>query len=1075
MRRNNVRILSTILAGTFMCITLLACKNFLNANNVSDEIKDAIAYNNAKSVNLAIECKQEMGSIFPSPSYTAKVGYDFEIQLLLNEDYYVVKDPSTMLEAVSRIDETVSRSENVEFQVEKQNLEDKRTGLYRIKTKIIKYADDILIRPSCYELPILTDHTPDSLTRTAFSNESIVLTFNIPMEEPETDATTTAAVFNYNNILITYNGDSVSDLFESPVFNAEKTKLSITPKPIALQKYINDRKLPVILFDVYVSQDIKATIDGVSIPLLLNNHNSFSVSYKADFETTPPAKRELFITNTPIEIETAGAVKDNEKFSEVALAEKGNYTDEQYTTLVQKNTTTKEFYIYGKFFDADSGVKSVNVFYEKSYTKDRNTGDDIVVELTPSEIEACTKSYTEDSPEVEFITQGTETIFCIKHTLEGAGEYSITVSDICGNESGKATFSVFRADFSNIKAGDNGSYITDGVKTNYLYQPCKQEEPKNWSTFNETEFNQELKHLTYAVKKLKLWKSVEYPLEKLSVLCEYNGKTQAFTPTINENTVKWDITLDVDSVSGLPITLILRDSYGNETKDNYNFPNKNENFFVTHEEMDTPADGILHFYKFYGQSLGRTGFHYMIRTNNSTGAKEYKYDAKDALDDNYTYSIIYGRLLGEMPKDFSFNSTSYSNDAVEPISISNEQFTFSESETKGLVKATVTFTQEQLNYYDIIFIDTNSNPFNSVVPKNTGIYTVELEPKFIYGKKDKYLYVNAIKNGKQANDDNFQIRVPSITNTHPLFAQLDVVPPEIDSTIKYSEEYVTFTLQDYESGPKSGTIYLNNNPDKPYVFESKDDKYLCKIPFCEIYPYSTYEQEISYSLEDIAGNKTTGTKKLYSSPLSYKEYYEFLKRDGNYIYLKEYRHNTNYSTFYVVPFSNGFATTYNNYCSATFSKIDNDTRTAKIYTFSIPGNSTTGTFVKIVNNEEGHGHPFYYFNYYDEDNDSYTLGTGQYNGIYKIGNSKSAIGVCSDAPVYVHTLVTKVPYEICKDWDHLEWEYNKKSLNEKVLDFTTPVQQRYTIPVGSMDSGDCYVVIAHYANNTIDVSEVMQN
>ena len=144
---------------------------------------------------------------------------------------------------------------------------------------------------------------------------------------------------------------------------------------------------------------------------------------------------------------------------------------------------------------------------------------------------------------------------------------------------------------------------------------------------------------------------------------------------------------------------------------------------------------------------------------------------------------------------------------------------------------------------------------------------------------------------------------------------------------------------------------------------------------------------------------------------------------------------------------------------------DNYTRTIYIDTsYNFP---TANTFLKILNNEYGCGHPFYYYN------GTYT-GEGQYNGIYKIGNSKSAIGVCSDAPVYVHTLVTKVPYEICKDWDHLEWEYNKKSLNEEVLEFTTPVQQRYTIPVDSMDPGDCYVVIAHYANNAIDVSEVMQ-
>ena len=104
-----------------------------------------------------------------------------------------------------------------------------------------------------------------------------------------------------------------------------------------------------------------------------------------------------------------------------------------------------------------------------------------------------------------------------------------------------------------------------------------------------------------------------------------------------------------------------------------------------------------------------------------------------------------------------------------------------------------------------------------------------------------------------------------------------------------------------------------------------------------------------------------------------------------------------------------------------------------------------------------------------------TAGTCNYDLLMKNGQSTSTLAVQSDAPVFVHTLVTKKPYSECKNWSAEKWEYLHKHIGEKYLDFssTEHTARRYNIPVNQIDSGDCYVVIAHFSDNHTEMSEVM--
>ena len=227
--RNTV---ATLFAGVFFCFTLLSCENFLNAGNVSEEIKDVIAYNNAKNINVSIECKEDMGTIFPQPTFQSKLGYGFEIQFIPNTDNYIIRDPSAILKAVSRIDKTQSRADCVEFSVLEQSFEDKKSGMYRINVTVVKDADDILIQPDCIELPYVKAVYPSLENGNVAANTVITVDFNMSVEHSN--------VLDKLMLLLSKDNSDIGSYFETPYLNESKTQIIIEPKPKALQKYITD-------------------------------------------------------------------------------------------------------------------------------------------------------------------------------------------------------------------------------------------------------------------------------------------------------------------------------------------------------------------------------------------------------------------------------------------------------------------------------------------------------------------------------------------------------------------------------------------------------------------------------------------------------------------------------------------------------------------------------------------------------------------------------------------------------------------------------------------------------------------
>ena len=99
--------------------------------------------------------------------------------------------------------------------------------------------------------------------------------------------------------------------------------------------------------------------------------------------------------------------------------------------------------------------------------------------------------------------------------------------------------------------------------------------------------------------------------------------------------------------------------------------------------------------------------------------------------------------------------------------------------------------------------------------------------------------------------------------------------------------------------------------------------------------------------------------------------------------------------------------------------------------------------------------------------------------LYANGNSKSSVVVASDAPVFIHTLATSSPYSKVKDYTIAQWESFSREVNAEQISFSASnkTPRRFNITLGGTDGvqqGECYVVIAHYADDTVLMSEVMQ-
>ena len=353
-----------------------SCENFLKGANVRQELEEAIEIANASPVTYYVIADQGSGTV-TSNQLRLKKKESFDIMFIPNDGWkfigWEVLDRDT--------DEVVENS--ISFKDAKA-LETKGT--------VLAARENLYIHPKCVMLPTMISHSPNDENQANYANTPIIINFN--MELQEENFATEGSLSNYNYISITQGNNSLTKYFENPALNADKTSVTIMPKTDDFIEYIkkNGDEIDIV---VELKETLHLLAQAENLPVNKTNL-SFTVKYLADKEHDSPQEidNSFFVARPddldhPYVLGSSGIVNSSDN--------------------IKRNRTKGTVFIYGKYSDTQSGVKTVVVNESRYYTIDATQvqGEDI----TP-------KEYTAETEGATFVTNGNVTEFFITHEVK---------------------------------------------------------------------------------------------------------------------------------------------------------------------------------------------------------------------------------------------------------------------------------------------------------------------------------------------------------------------------------------------------------------------------------------------------------------------------------------------------------------------------------------------------------------------------------------------------------------------------------------------------------------------------------
>ncbi len=98
------------------------------------------------------------------------------------------------------------------------------------------------------------------------------------------------------------------------------------------------------------------------------------------------------------------------------------------------------------------------------------------------------------------------------------------------------------------------------------------------------------------------------------------------------------------------------------------------------------------------------------------------------------------------------------------------------------------------------------------------------------------------------------------------------------------------------------------------------------------------------------------------------------------------------------------------------------------------------------------------------------------DALYASSNIPSMYFVNSDQPVLVNTIITKKTLSECRNWTYEKWNHRHKVINDKYFNFSSSDRKikSYNIDLTEIPYGYCYVVVAHFADGSVKMSDVRQ-
>ena len=1054
-------------------------------------------YGNKKEISVYIQSDASYGSFLSSGEKSCIVGYTIQVQFTLNKESYLFEG----LEAVSSKDESVSRNDCVAFtEIES----DTTRGVYKYSVRVTEEVNDILIRPVCIALPAVTSIAP-STTESLYSNAPVSVTFNMAMENLETTSQNSLFKYAKNFVSITSGSEDVSSLFNTPSLNSSKTVLTLTPDGRKLYDYIISKNAAYLDLDISLGEKITVTVQEKTLSLRQDEKSSFTVRYEAKIETTAPVKYELFAASSGTcldENRLLTVPSEENRFTDESIASQGSFSYDEYKEKISRNRTNGTFYIYGRYYDADSGVNAVQITCQRINAKN---GDEV------TESAATMPLYTKDSDNARFFTDGGYTNFCIKYQIpddkeksdwgDGAFLFTVAVIDVVGNKSEEQTFTAIKdnyVDLSNVLFrnyqadeyaitstywnADNYSDVEDFLNKEIipltkLISLCS----FKWSGYSG--FFESL--LTYGDIRLKTC-----PLDKVFIEYESNSGNTKQKMEWNDEKNIFETTLDVDSLSGLALKLCVEDEYGNSNTRDYVFPDNPE----VYASYNTSSSSYG--WRIKGASGQVLGIRYHQNTNKFIAERKF---VSDCFGEEWSYFANIGNsnfvgdftiITGTLPTTTSsgtFASFSSMNFEGTKCYIQLKDDVWSKY-SSVICKGTVSYYYGSYNQAIPV---TSSVPYGVRTTSQEKIITKDdgKEAVLYYYQNilDYYFKLQLVLYGLDSSgklvaikDTTYNIKTNSDDTKSPVINNVTVLKPS-ERVSKFGTD--EFHLNDW---------LIVNATD--FNLDSSNNVYFSELNHFDIYVSDVKKASVKASdLTKLSTNEYVVP--LYGRNTNSDTYYKIIAYDNQGNASTSYSGRVNGTSendcFNIksVNYSNGNCsitintTLPNSYWSLVdfflyAYKFENG-QWQLVQTFTEPKNISmqvdSDSLYKFVpdalvymNFERWAFNEPYFLN-------THTKSSGEYDLIMANGTSTSSLAVSSDEPVFIQTIVTQQAYDTCKNWTVSQWKQKfPRSLGETLIDFSPDEHgfKRYNIPVDKISSGECYVVIFHFANGTTEMSEV---
>ncbi len=805
-----------------------------------------------------------MGSFLSEGEVECKVGYTVDIQFTLNKDDWYFDT----LEAVSTVDAAESRQDYVQFTLNEKK-SDKSKGIYVITVKLLKPAGDILIKPKCLPLPYVTGYTPNT-KNAQFANTPVVINFNIPIEDSETSADD--SLINYDNILLTFDkpGD-MKDYFFPPELNEDKTVLKIVPNAAKLKNYIiNELEASFVDVTISLSDRIIVKNGEQEFPLRQDSNSTFTVRFGTESEETPPDEKAFFVSGYEIPLATAADFDADKKIVLNKLCQELKKNSANPECI--QNMTPANFYIYGKYYDKDSGVRSIEVSEKYMARYDTNSGYSETIHKN-----AVTTSYDINSDNVVYQSENGYTSFVLKYTLQaslieavGGGYFdmTVTIKDACDNPSETKTFCILCMEYGNLR----NLRVIDKTNTSNWKTPTinltnaafsKVQEGETFKDYDFSKYNEDIKKIVIidddndeypAHFRINGSLGKEIPCKDVDYVCEYIDKRgtkrrEAFTD-YDSQTKKRYLTLDLDSVNGKSFTVIplYKDiPLGRKT---YNFPpapvmtDVYANSISMHSTASYKCVGLCQYpdgtykiivdatglylpnfpdnCKFY---LGYIDFNYPSWGTYTIPDKDYTLNGSSytAAPHPQTNLDEYGNptrkyydigLVGEMIGPFENNQSACPRPAP-----TNTSYSITRSNTKGYLNVVFKWDRNLWDKYDSLYIkdtEKKDNPEIKITPENT--YDDGEHICFSMSEKITKFY-SSKENPKRVVISNRYYVVYGVKNNVR------------SSSSPSDEDKVTISIEQEDAEAAD-----NLEPDAlafDDIFIEKEDKYYARLDFCD--------------------------------------------------------------------------------------------------------------------------------------------------------------------------------------------------------------------------------------------------